>query len=120
MSIDGRITRETGKSGVASKVLRRCKKEPHSKWWRYVGSPGQEGGLPDIHGVLWGIAVYIECKAEGEYPTERQMLQMRELEEAGAIVGIARSEQDTDEILARVRELAQRHGLSHENISALE
>lgn len=120
MTIDGRIRRETGKSGVASKVLRRCKKEPHSKWWRYVGSPGQEGGLPDIHGVLMGVPVYIECKAEGEYPNERQMLQMRELEEAGAIVGIARSEEDAASIIARAHEFARQHGLLRENISSFE
>ncbi|MGZ6281802.1 MAG: hypothetical protein ACXWQ5_00790 [Ktedonobacterales bacterium] len=116
-SLDGRVQRETGKSGVAAQVMRHCKKEPHSKFWRYVGHLGQEGGMPDIHGVVCGIAVFIECKREGEGPNERQMLQMRELEEAGAIVGIARSAADAEEILERARAVARRCGLYRENVS---
>lgn len=59
------------------------------------------GGDPDISGMLKGSAraYFIEVKAPGSYPDPRQKRRLAELEAAGAVVGVARSVQDAQEII---------------------
>lgn len=99
--IDGRPDKETGKNGVAEKIMRYLKTVPCSKWWRFVGSPMQRRGMPDIHGVVYGQFFAIEVKAEGKNPTNLQMIEMADLEQAKAIVILARSVEDVRPVIER-------------------
>lgn len=100
--VDGRPSKETGKSGVTEKIMRYLQNEvPHSMWWHLVGGPMQVRGMPDIQGVCYGQFIAIEAKAEGKDPTPLQMIRMRDLELSGAIVILARSVEDVKPVIER-------------------
>ena len=56
-------------------------------------------GDPDLYGLVRGRHFEIEVKRPGENPTELQLSRMREWKAAGAITGVARSWEDTKEVL---------------------
>jgi len=66
------------------------------------GSQYAKAGVPDLAIVYRGRAVWVEVKAPGGQPSEIQKHQMGLLDKAGAIVGVVRTVEELQELLARV------------------
>ena len=62
---------------------------------------GLKAGWPDIIVIHDGRPIFLELKAPGSYPTERQRNVHVALREAGAAVEVIRSLDEADEFLTR-------------------
>lgn len=68
---------------------------------RKIHSSGYQGaGLPDVHAIAGGRAVWLEVKRPGHSPTRIQARTLEELAQAGAIAGTVHSVDEALELLA--------------------
>lgn len=75
---------------VVSAIKRSLKKikNRHPIWmYRTHGDGRTLKGVPDLHFVFWGFAVWIEVKAPGKKPTPLQLKRIEEINQAGGFAG---------------------------------
>jgi hypothetical protein len=86
-------------------VLR--KRYPGSFWVKIHGSNMQHGGLPDLHGILHGHAVWLEVKMPEKRATDLQQHVIEQIVAAGGLAGVVYSVEDAaalcDELDPRYR-----------------
>lgn len=97
--IDGRPDKETGKSGVAQKIMDYLRTLPCSTAWRNPVDEIGKRGMPDIMLCLYGQLFVFEAKALGNQPTPVQAIRMSEFETARAIVAVVRSVDDVRDVV---------------------
>lgn len=67
---------------------------PGSFWVKIHGSNMQHRGLPDLHGVVHGRAVWLEVKIPGGTITDLQVYTLNQLRAAGAVASVVYSAED--------------------------
>lgn len=78
--------------------------------WRFCppGGPFGNAGVPDRFYLWKGVFIAIETKADGNKPTERQMMHLRAIEKSGGVAAVVtgkdlkKMEMIRDSILRRV------------------
>lgn len=73
---------------------------PGSFWYKVHGGPFTPSGIPDLAGVVYGRAVYVEAKEPDGTVSRIQRHRMKQLSDAGAIVCVATS---VDEAITQIR-----------------
>jgi len=83
---------------IVKASLRWLKSLPNCKARKRRGGVSNRGE-PDLYGCINGVHFEIEVKAPGNRLTKHQKVRLEEWEEAGAIVGVSYSLEDTQNII---------------------
>lgn len=86
-------------SSIVKAIRDWIKSIPHS-WSMKTFGDARRAGLPDIIGCIDGHFFGIEVKQVGQDATDLQKATLAHMERAGAIVGVAHSKQEAQDILA--------------------
>lgn len=82
-------------SAIVKAFMKKAKKAfPDAFFFKIHGGAYQKAGIPDVMVILSGIPIFIEFKKPGSDTTPLQVKTMIALENSGAYVGIAMSEDD--------------------------
>jgi Holliday junction resolvase len=92
------------KPKTETKLVQAIRKRLEADGFRVIklhGNAFQEPGLPDLFAIRGGRLLAIEVKLPGNVPTPIQRRKLADLEQAGAVVGVATSIEDVDNLVAR-------------------
>lgn len=67
-------------------------------------NPTNGDGEPDLVACVGGRALVVELKQPGENPSRSQQVRLSLWQQAGAIVGVARTPADLDRLIAQARD----------------
>jgi hypothetical protein len=84
---------------IVANCLKYLRTIPNSRWFKTHGDPFGRVGLPDIIGCVEGQFYGLEVKQHGEQATERQLYEMHQWADAGAIVAVVRCVADCREVV---------------------
>ena len=86
-------------SQIVNSILRWLNSQPGTLARKLHGSQYSVKGDPDIYGCIDGKMFLIECKRPGEQPRPIQVKRLQEWQERGAVLGVASSLQEAQQIL---------------------
>lgn len=97
------VAKQQGEALLVKRLKSYLERKYGGFWIKVHGGPYQQAGLPDLIGVVEGRGVGIEVKLPGKENTltKLQELTLSELEEAGAVVGVATSIEDVADIMSQ-------------------
>src|ERR1700687_3121281 len=98
-------------TALKTAVLKLLRAYPHSIWFKEHQSQFTGAGKPDISGVFYGRAVYIELKAPGKYDepwrgiTKIQAKCIQDLQHTGAFVCVTDMLEEVQTFMECIKEL---------------
>jgi len=93
-------------SSLTNNIKKKLKKEVGGVWIKVHGGPRQRKGLPDLHGTVEGLSIWIEIKVPGNKPTKLQEETMKEINEVGKALAFYTT--STEDAVNRVKEYIER------------
>lgn len=104
-----RATTPTSEGATTEEVLRSLNTRPAHRFQKMHQGAHSGSGEPDLDGCVHGRCVKIEMKAPGKRPSTKQNRRLLQWQEAGALVGWARSLDEVDQILDRIDDPTYRY-----------
>ena len=104
-----RATRPVGETATTEDVLQTLNTRAGHRFQKMHQGIHSGSGEPDMDGCVWGRCVKIEMKAPGKRPSAKQNRRLLQWQEAGALVGWARSLDEVEQILARIDDPTYRY-----------
>ena len=104
-----RATRPASEGATTTEVLQALNARPGHHFQKMHQGAHSGSGEPDLDGCVDGRCVKIEMKAPGKQPTAKQNRRLLQWQQAGALVGWARSLDEVEQILDRTDDPTYRY-----------